>query len=304
MSWRHCLMWVWCGHFQICTFWLFFILTKFKLIDQVLISPQKLSSRMHRNCKTRRCCRWESSAVWREKAAGSWLSFPRRDGQSRGSGDPSSKRSGDAVPWRQAKHGSTPEEEYALAWSRGVRSKQSWLWIVAFCDDQGLRSYRVFGRTRPPTEFELVFDASPWGLGGILTTASSGEALQFFHEPLTAEDCQSRVGRRQGAAVLGSFIGAGRPQAVEPLGCQVAGGRQSQERFGNSFAMHCKVGKFLTASEWDWGGNRLGARAARRRRSRHTGCARQDQWRGGQTLQAGAARCVPAVAATVAGSQA
>ena len=60
-------------------------------------------------------------------------------------------------------------------------------WIVAFWSDQGHSFSRVFGATRPPPEFELVFDASPWGLGGILTTASSSEAL--FHEPLTTDDC-------------------------------------------------------------------------------------------------------------------
>ena len=61
--------------------------------------------------------------------------------------------------------------------------------IVAFWGDQGLSFSRVFGETRPPAEFDLVFDASPWGLGGILTTASSSVALQFFHEPLTTDDC-------------------------------------------------------------------------------------------------------------------
>ena len=62
-------------------------------------------------------------------------------------------------------------------------------WIVAFWGDQGLSFSRVFGATRPPAEFELIFDASPWGLGGVLATASSSEALQFFHEPLTTDDC-------------------------------------------------------------------------------------------------------------------
>ena len=62
-------------------------------------------------------------------------------------------------------------------------------WIVAFWGDQGLSFSRVFGETRPPAEFEFVFDASPWDLGGILTTASSSEALQFFDEPLTPDDC-------------------------------------------------------------------------------------------------------------------
>ena len=61
-------------------------------------------------------------------------------------------------------------------------------WIVAFWGDQGLSFSRVFGETRPLTEFELIFDASPWALGGVLTTAKSGIALQFFHEPLTEED--------------------------------------------------------------------------------------------------------------------
>ena len=50
-------------------------------------------------------------------------------------------------------------------------------WIVAFWGDQGLSFSRVFGETRPPAEFELAVDASPWGLGGILTAASSTEAL-------------------------------------------------------------------------------------------------------------------------------
>ena len=38
-------------------------------------------------------------------------------------------------------------------------------WIVAFWGDQGLSFSRVFGETRPPAEFELVFVASPWGSG-------------------------------------------------------------------------------------------------------------------------------------------
>ena len=127
-------------------------------------------------------------------------------------------------------------------------------WIVAFCGDQVLSFSRVFGWTRPPAEFELVVDASPWSLGGILTTASSSEALQFFHEPLTAEDC-ARFN-----AKLGDTKGQHYWEALsEPVGCQVAGGRQSQKRFGKSSAMHRKVGRFLTASEWNWGRNRLGA---------------------------------------------
>ena len=62
-------------------------------------------------------------------------------------------------------------------------------WIDAFWCGQELSFSRVFGATRPPAEFELIFDASPWGLGGVLATASSSEALQFFHEPLTTDDC-------------------------------------------------------------------------------------------------------------------
>ena len=62
-------------------------------------------------------------------------------------------------------------------------------WIVAFWGNQGLSFSRFFGETRPPAEFELVFDASPWGLGRIVTTGSPSEALQLFHEPLTADDC-------------------------------------------------------------------------------------------------------------------
>ena len=62
-------------------------------------------------------------------------------------------------------------------------------WIVAFWGGQELSFSRVFGATRPPADFELIFDASPWGLGGVLATASSSEALQFFHEPLTTNDC-------------------------------------------------------------------------------------------------------------------
>ena len=62
-------------------------------------------------------------------------------------------------------------------------------WIVAFWGDQELGFSRVFGATRPPAEFELIFDASPWSLGGVLAMASSREALQFFHELLTTDDC-------------------------------------------------------------------------------------------------------------------
>ena len=62
-------------------------------------------------------------------------------------------------------------------------------WIVAFWGDQGLSFSRVFRATRPLAEIELILVAFPWGLGGVLTTASSSEALQFFHEPVTTDDC-------------------------------------------------------------------------------------------------------------------
>ena len=127
-------------------------------------------------------------------------------------------------------------EEYALAWSRGVRSKWPYAGLLHFGATKDSASPEFSGGgSRPPAEFELVFDASPWGSGGILTTASSGEALQFFHKPLTAEDC-ARFNAKLGDA-------KGQQCCDGPLGCQVAGGRQSQKGFGDSFAMHRKVGK-------------------------------------------------------------
>lgn len=69
-------------------------------------------------------------------------------------------------------------------------------WISAFWGQPDLRLERRFYRAQAYSPFELVLDASPWGLGGYLATAQSGTPLQYFADELTAEDEQ-----RMGAAI-------------------------------------------------------------------------------------------------------
>ena len=92
-------------------------------------------------------------------------------------------------------------------------------WIVAFWGGQGLSFSRVFGETRPPAEFELVFDASPWGQVGVLTTAKvehSAAVLSptFDGGRLCSFQCPS--GRRQGTTVLGGLVTAESVSNCEP----------------------------------------------------------------------------------------
>ena len=61
--------------------------------------------------------------------------------------------------------------------------------MLPFGATKNLASPECLGGTRPPAEFELIFDASPWVWVAFLATASSSEALQFFHEPLTTDHC-------------------------------------------------------------------------------------------------------------------
>ena len=131
-------------------------------------------------------------------------------------------------------------------------------WIVAFWGDQGLSFSRVFGATRP----QLTFDASLWGLGGVVATASSSEALQFFHEPLTSDDCtrfQVDLGDAKGQQcweTLSVLVGL---NLWGPLLAKSQGNRQSQKRFRHNFVMHSEVGKLFTVFKWDWSRNRFGA---------------------------------------------
>eukprot|EP00972_Heterocapsa_arctica_P068879 10177330-Heterocapsa_arctica.AAC.1 len=61
-------------------------------------------------------------------------------------------------------------------------------WIAAFWGQPKLRLERRFGGTPTIAPFEIVLDASPWGLGGYLAAAGSGTPLQYFHEPLNHDD--------------------------------------------------------------------------------------------------------------------
>ena len=69
------------------------------------------------------------------------------------------------------------------------------------------------------------------GLRRTLTTASLGETLQFFHDPLIAEDCarfNAELGDAKGQQnweALSVLAGL----KLGPHGCQVAGSRQSQK---------------------------------------------------------------------------
>ena len=58
---------------------------------------------------------------------------------------------------------------------------------------------RVFGSQKPHAMLELVFDASPWGLGGFLTDVATGQILQFFADSLTEQDA-TRFGKPLGEA--------------------------------------------------------------------------------------------------------
>ena len=138
-------------------------------------------------------------------------------------------------------------------------------WIVAFWCDQGLDFSRVFRVTRPPAEYDLIFDASPWGLGGILTTASWSEALQFFHEPLTTADCTSfnvYLGDAKGQQyweALSVLVGLklwsplfAKSQAIAKVKSDSATALQCTAKFASSSPLF----------KWDWSRNRFGARAA------------------------------------------
>ena len=72
--------------------------------------------------------------------------FQKQGGQSRDFGESSSRKNGDSAPLKA-----------------GVARKHT---------RGGVRNYLI-ARRRPPAEFELVFHASPWGLGGILKRCSS-----------------------------------------------------------------------------------------------------------------------------------
>ena len=108
---------------------------------------------------------------------------------------------------------------------------------------------------------------APMGSGrSVLTTASSSEAVQFFHEPLTAEDCarfSPKLGDAKGQQywrALSVLVG------LKLWGSLVAKSQAVVKvRSDSVTAWQCtaKVGKLLTASEWNWSRNRLCARSPR-----------------------------------------
>ena len=77
-------------------------------------------------------------------------------------------------------------------------------WLIELWSGQtSLR--RIFRRELPPAKFEFLFDASPWGLGGVLVHTATGQPLQFFAEAVQPEDevrLQLSVGSSAGQAKL------------------------------------------------------------------------------------------------------
>ena len=72
-------------------------------------------------------------------------------------------------------------------------------WVRVFWGMPTVKLERVFGSQKPHAMLELVFDASPWGLGGFLTDIATGQILQFFADPLTEQDA-IRFGKPLGEA--------------------------------------------------------------------------------------------------------
>jgi hypothetical protein len=63
---------------------------------------------------------------------------------------------------------------------------------------------REFGRDKPVAALEVVTDASPWGIGGYLASATTGEPLAWFADALTSLDVdrfQHDLGSCRGQAV-------------------------------------------------------------------------------------------------------
>ena len=148
--------------------------------------------------------------------------------------------------------------ECALTWSQDAKLKLPYVGLSHSGETKGSASPE-FGETRPPTEFELIFDASPWGLGGVLTTAKSSIALHFFHEPLTAEDF-ARFNVQAGDAkgqqyweALSVLVGL---KLWAPLVAKSSA--IVQVKSDSVTALQCTAK--LASFEWDWSGNCLGTR--------------------------------------------
>ena len=81
-----------------------------------------------------------------------------------------------------------PQEASARGGSRFAlihrcRIQTALLWILEFWTGESVIS-RCFGQPRSLSPIEFAFDASPWGLGGIVVHRDSQKVLQFFAEPL------------------------------------------------------------------------------------------------------------------------
>ena len=61
-------------------------------------------------------------------------------------------------------------------------------WILAYWSLPTSPLKRVLRSYVPPPSLELVIDACPWGLGGYLVALSTQQVLEFFADPLSAED--------------------------------------------------------------------------------------------------------------------
>ena len=71
------------------------------------------------------------------------------------------------------------------------------LWIAQYWAAPELNLKRVFGASKKQAAFDMILDASPWGLGGYLASLLTGTPLQYFESKLTCED-EKRFGRKIG----------------------------------------------------------------------------------------------------------
>ena len=61
-------------------------------------------------------------------------------------------------------------------------------WLAHFWGNVGPSLERQFGMTRPLPKEDVIVDACPWGIAGILEHSSTGTPLEFFAEKLNPDD--------------------------------------------------------------------------------------------------------------------
>jgi hypothetical protein len=72
-----------------------------------------------------------------------------------------------------------------------VASKQVILplvWIATLWSSSQTLLCRQFSLAYKAPKLEMIFDASPWGFGGVLAHVASGQAIEFLHDCITAGD--------------------------------------------------------------------------------------------------------------------